>query len=128
MEFFHLLDSVAGIEINVAERNNLAGMLSAASATIFREENGVKTQAVSLIEPQSFRRSLMKSGFFSSKCTCMSTIRSAVGDDSGGCFLAIASAPCPFVLHGRELTATVLAAPRNLRREMRFGIAVLHFL
>ena len=28
MEFFHLLDNVVGIEINVAERNNLARMLS----------------------------------------------------------------------------------------------------
>src|SRR5215470_9672561 len=35
VKFFHLLDSVAGIEINVAERNNLARMLSSSVGHYF---------------------------------------------------------------------------------------------
>ena len=52
----------------------------------------------------------------------------ASGEDSGGCPAAVANAGSPVASHGRELTATVLAAHRNFRREIRFGIAVLRFL
>jgi hypothetical protein len=55
-------------------------------------------------------------------------MRSAVGEASGVCPVVVASAVFALALDERELTATVLAAPKNFRREIGFGIAVLRFL
>src|SRR6476469_8097884 len=101
MEFFHLLDNVGGIKIKVAERNNLARMLSSCLSHYFPRRKWS--------EPQIFSRSLTKPGTVTSKCTCMSTMRSAVGEASGVCPVVVASAVFALALDERELTATVLA-------------------
>src|SRR6266480_2528016 len=53
------------------------GCCFAASATTFLFAKGVSIHAVRFSRSDTFRKSVMKLGFFSSKCTCMSTMRSA---------------------------------------------------
>src|SRR3989441_7206380 len=106
------------------------GCCFAASATTFLLAKGVSKHAVRFSRSDSFRRSPMNLGFFSSKCTCVSTMRLAVLSETG------ISSPARNLLVGGAFTkphvlgttAAAPAVPRNFRRDSRFLIGFPPFL
>src|SRR5207302_6267749 len=104
-----------------------AGCCFAASRTVFLFAKGVRTHAVRFRRSESLRRSLMKFGFFSSKCTCMSTMRSGVPGDSDGRVLD-GSKFCRLPRNRVDQLGSVAAAPAWPRNFLRDTGLLMRFL
>src|SRR5213596_3238985 len=81
VQFLYLLDHVRSVQIHEAEGNNLRGMLLCRVRDHFSVSKRSEQTRREIQLLRHSRKSLMKLGFFSSKCTCMSTMWSVFPGD-----------------------------------------------